>query len=1280
MADSAQQQQQHPPAPAPSGLLELCALLGPPRHRLRRPEQAAQKTGSQAAFALEPEVLSVFVPPFFCKDDGPGASSARVTLAKARRRSFRKKRDRPRMEGDRDGSEDINIPDGVDLLALPQLCFPGGLSVASEPQEDRIHFLVLTDVCGNRTYGVVVQYYRAPQDESFFYNGKAHGDSPWVSACAGGCFLPFALCVVSRLPYYTALKECVSCLLPQLKVCPALDMDERIRDFAARLALLPPPPPGPLHLVFHMKPLQVVFPAQADPDSPVVDLDLHLPFLCFSPEKVLQILASLLTEQRLVLFSCSWARLTLLAECLLGLLRPLQWQHTFVPVLPGHMLDFLMAPTAFLMGCHLDHFGQVSKEADGLVLINIDRGSVTLCSSDDSAVPDIPLMAAQTFIQRVQRLQLHRELDEAQLGASIDLNEGRARCRAWQQALNCQVQHLALQLLVSIFRDVKAHLNYEHRVFHSEEFLRTRAPGDQRFYGQVLDTYMFHSFLKARLSRKMDAFAQMELDMEPQEDRHPGMLISPRRPTAGKLGSRKSSALRAAHRRMVVSMPNLQDLVSPEPPPRNASLRKMEMEPGDWDCGTVLKVAPKSTHTFKIPEIHFPLVRQCVQTYYMELEAQLSKAMGLLGPEQAVLHARYLYLRGLVHLHQGQLLAALLDFQSLYKTDVRIFPAELVKRTVESLPAATRAQAERMPELRRLICEVAEQPRDAAKADDRVKTFELPKKHLPLADFVKTVQESGIVKDAGIIHRLFEALTVGHQKLIDPETFRDFYTCWKEAEAEALEVTLPPAVAERLDRNECVYKLSSSVKTNRGVGRIALTQKRLFLLTDGRPGYVDIATFRDIEEVRSGTAAFLLLRIPVLKIRTQSRRDAFEANLKGECDLWHLMVKEMWAGKKLAEDHKDPQYIQQALTHVLLMDAVVGALQSSGAVHAASKLSYLDRLQQETPMAVPKTTSETLKHKINPSAGEPLPQAVDMLLYTPGHLDPAEKAEDSHPKLWCALGAGKVLVFDASSWTMHQHCFKLGNSRLNCMVMVEQSQVWVGSEDSIIYILNVHSMSCSKQLTDHRYSVTGLVLRDRAQGPSEAYSCSADGTVLAWNVRSLRVTNRFQLPCGGLLALTPHGGHLWCCTASSIMVVTLHGFLRQELKIDKTFKETSTCFLCFQLLPEQEQLWAVCSGYASVYIWSLRDMARPPEHISLPDCTQIQCMIRVKKQIWVGGRGLSQGQTKGKIYVIDAERKTVEKELVAHADAVQTLCSAEDRYVLSGSGAQEGKIAIWKVE
>lgn len=36
------------------------------------------------------------------------------------------------------------------------------------------------------------------------------------------------------------------------------------------------------------------------------------------------------------------------------------------------------------------------------------------------------------------------------------------------------------------------------------------------------------------------------------------------------------------------------------------------------------------------------------------------------------------------------------------------------------------------------------------------------------------------------------------------------------------------------------------------------------------------------------------------------------------------------------------------------------------------------------PMMVPKTTAETLKHKINPSLELAAPQAVDVLLYTPG--------------------------------------------------------------------------------------------------------------------------------------------------------------------------------------------------------------------------------------------------------------------------------------------------------
>lgn len=39
------------------------------------------------------------------------------------------------------------------------------------------------------------------------------------------------------------------------------------------------------------------------------------------------------------------------------------------------------------------------------------------------------------------------------------------------------------------------------------------------------------------------------------------------------------------------------------------------------------------------------------------------------------------------------------------------------------------------------------------------------------------------------------------------------------------------------------------------------------------------------------------------------------------------------------------------------------------------------------PMMMPKTTSETLKHKINPSLDLAEPQTVHVLLYTPGMTD-----------------------------------------------------------------------------------------------------------------------------------------------------------------------------------------------------------------------------------------------------------------------------------------------------
>ncbi|XP_042362899.1 DENN domain-containing protein 3 [Plectropomus leopardus] len=1261
-------------AELPSGLLEACVVVGASSDKLRDIYQLHQQSKLSELPLLEAEVLQVHAPPFVSKETMIGPAFSRVQ----RRRSFIKKKRRDRTaEAVPNGettnrsetssaTEDISVPKDLDLIALPQLCFPGGLQLASEQREDSYHFLVFTDLFGNRTHGVVVQYYRAVQS---CQDGSIQNGHRWTSS-KSRLYTPFAVCVISKFPYYSALRDCLSCLLVQLRPARQADLEETIKEFSAKLSLVPLPPPGQLHVSFILRPLHVVLPSREDQDSPVIDIDLHLPFLCFTHTTLLQVLSCLLQEQRLVFFSADWARLTLVAESLLLYLQPLSWQQPYVPVLARGMLDFLMAPTAFLMGCHISHFEEVAAETEELILVNVDDGSLYVCVH--VCYLDIKLSAAaRGIVGRAECLQLHYDLEMCHLGAGTDANALRCQRRDWQTRLNTQIQNIALELVVNIFRGVQDFLNHEHRVFNSEEFLRTREAADQPFYKKVLETHIFHSFLRDRLNRKRDTFSRMEQSTRNHAHRNRAMTETPRRPLMSDLSRTGYSSYASPNdrlsKRLGASLPNLEqhgnDTVASISSTRPASLRKMTPDIG-------LKFHQKAVKVFRLPEFPPPLAYHYVQNYYSDMVSSLGKAINATPAEESALLARYHYLRGLVNTVSNRRLDALEDFQSLYKTDSDIFPSQMVKSLVDSLPEAERQQADRRSELKRLISRVKrDQERERERNSEgheegAVKRFQLPKKYMQLEEFVKCIQESGIVKDQGTINRLFDALTVGHQKQVGPELFRVFYTIWKETEAEAQEVCLPASVLEHIEPSECVFKLSSSVKTSRGVGKIAMTQRRLFLLTDGRPGYVEVAQYRDLEEVKVSSAPFLLLRIPSLKLRVRGRKEAFEANLKTETELWNLMVKEMWAGRNMADQHKDPQYMQQALTNALLMDAVVGSLQSSKAIYAASKLAHFDRIKMEVPMMVPKTTAETLKHKINPSLELAAPQAVDVLLYTPGQL-------------WVSVSVGKVMVFDASSWSLTHTCH-VGNARLNCMLGVDKDQVWMGSEDSVIYIISMVAMVCNRQLTEHRAEVTGLALDMDKYGQKVAYSCSAEGSVMVWDVSTLQVKRHFRLSCDRLQSVYSCNGTLWCCSRDNIMEVWRNGSLKHRLNLPEQQKGSTATFSSILLLPEKEELWSICADSAEVCIWHIKDIAKPYHRVALQDCAGCYCMIKVKNQVWVGGVGRS--SAKGKIYILETERHQVLKELHGHNDRVTALCSAEDRYVLSGAGKHDGKIAIWKVE
>lgn len=1244
----------------PSGLLEACIVIGASSDKLNKLSQSLSQLNGSPLPLLDPEVLQVHRPLFCLKQNVTEPAVETLSPTQQWCSPIQKNNDKPTfntVNPKEETTENASTLKELDLAALPQLCFPGGLQVTKKQKDEQFHYLVFTDVLGNQSHGVVLQFYRATQE------GKQHQNGHQTSYKPPQLYTPYAVCVISKHPYYSALKDCLSSLLRELKICQMTEMEERAKEFSAKLSVVPVPPPGQLHVMFIMQPLMIVLPSREDQHHPVVDLDLHLPFLCFKSREVLQIIACILTEQRMVFFSSDWAKLTLIAECFMLYIWPLRWQHPLVPILSQHMLDFVMAPTAFIMGCHISHYEEVAEENDDLILINIDEGTVSCSSILDFDIPDVPYAAAQCFKSRRKGLRLHYDLNLLNQSICGDLNELRNQRRCWQQRLNKEIQNISLELLFNMFRDVSDYLNYEHRVFNTDEFLKTRDPEDQSFYKKVLETPIFHSFLKERLNRKMDMFAQLELSNLTEEQKYRNAVDSSRRPTIQEM--RRSSS-KNGHRSSLFNQDDKQ--VSPTSTP------EMPLNTTAWP----VKI-------FQLPFFPRPLNHLNILHYIEDLILKLNKAISAVSPDDSSLLARYFYLRGLINMQNSKRLDALSDFQNLYKTDIGVFPRELVKTLVHSLQKEERVQVEERCELRRLICQVkSKEKREQMECDNHVKKFQLPKAPMQLEEFVKCIQESGIVRDVATIQRLFEALNAGGQKQIVPELFRMFYKFWKETEAEAQDVLLPAEVLERLDNNECVYKLSRSVKTSYGVGKIAMTQKRIFLLTTGSPGYVDITKFRDIEEVKI-SAPVRILRNSSLKIKNSLRDEIFEANLKSECELWNLMVKEMWAGRMMADNNKDPQYVQQALTNVLLMDAVVGCLQTQKSVCAASKLAYHEKLRQEVPVIIPRDTAWTLKHKINPSQNMMNPQSVDVLFYSPGQLTFPDSDVDVNPKLWCGLGCGKVVVFDAASWSLKQNCIHLGDSRLNCMMGLDQDQVWIGSEDSVIYIINTRSMLCHKQLTEHRGELTDFTLEklspESRSSRAQVYSCSADGTVIVWDVPSLKVKRQFHLSCDRLQSIQIHNGALWCGARDCIMMLKPNGDQLWKIHLPDKMKATANFFNRVTLFPERQQIWTSFTDFAELCIWDLNDPVKPPKRLKLPNCKGVTCMIKVKKQVWIGcGGGSGLSKVVGKILVLDSESLEVEKELEAHEDSVQVLFSVEDRYVLSGSAKLEGRIAIWRVD
>lgn len=85
-----------------------------------------------------------------------------------------------------------------------------------------------------------------------------------------------------------------------------------------------------------------------------------------------------LQEQSVLILSERWEDLSPVISTLLGLLFPMRWPHTVIPVLPASLVHYLEAPVPFLMGMHVAGLDRVGADLSCTTIVNLVSGALVM--------------------------------------------------------------------------------------------------------------------------------------------------------------------------------------------------------------------------------------------------------------------------------------------------------------------------------------------------------------------------------------------------------------------------------------------------------------------------------------------------------------------------------------------------------------------------------------------------------------------------------------------------------------------------------------------------------------------------------------------------------------------------------------------------------------------------------------------------------------------------------------------------------------------------------------
>ena len=277
-----------------------------------------------------------------------------------------------------------------------KFCYPLGLRLLTEQHSPQFFSNVMTDSEGERIYLFIVLFCEPPTHQIL---EKLENTFHLTRENLGTFYIQQCMCLISRYPYHSLFKEYMSELYrivtrskehigaqtpwPSLGERPSLAA-ELLSHLVNIVFECPAPPPGIscVRICVGEKILHYSLPAPND--LPLLDVDMRLLFFSLSPSHIVSIISALLLEQKVLLLSARPALLTIACETLLALAYPFPWLHTYIPLLPTFLADYVQTPTPFLIGTHPSAV-RASLVARDVLLVDLDKDTLILPRSPPNA-------------------------------------------------------------------------------------------------------------------------------------------------------------------------------------------------------------------------------------------------------------------------------------------------------------------------------------------------------------------------------------------------------------------------------------------------------------------------------------------------------------------------------------------------------------------------------------------------------------------------------------------------------------------------------------------------------------------------------------------------------------------------------------------------------------------------------------------------------------------------------------------------------------------------------